>query len=91
MHQDHAAVCQNLDARPPLWRILCLNAHPAYTFDVSDAPKLPDVFAAGLRERVANDIVTRAPIGKAYCYSKAAWDCRFDLMHQFRLDAPGLT
>jgi hypothetical protein len=36
---DRAVVCSNqneLNARVVLWRLLCLNSHPAYTFDVGD-------------------------------------------------------
>jgi hypothetical protein len=36
---DRAAVCRNqneLNARAVLWRLLCLNSHPAYTFAVGE-------------------------------------------------------
>ena len=64
MRQDHGAVCNtdNLDARPTLWRIICLNAHPPYTFDITsaldasptsaDSAAPVDAFAAALIARV---------------------------------------
>ena len=76
---DRAVLCTDdaeLDVRPLLWRLLCLNAHPAYTFAAPDA----DVaFAEAVRARVLRDVQTELPTTTAavtvQCYTQAAWTC----------------
>ena len=92
-HEDRAPICSDpaeLDRRVVLWRLICRNAHPAYTFAVSDPFAgdpllLADRAADALRTQAAQDIQTNLPSNaggvEAFCYGSARWAC----------DRPGLS
>ena len=83
---DKGVFCRtaDLEVRPVLWKILCLNVHPAYTFSVESAfvassQLAPDGFVQTLFNRVVQDIKNELPgslgSGQVFCYTKAAWYC----------------
>ena len=80
--EDRAALCHNaadLNARPVLWRLICSNQHPAYTFAMVD-DTVPDVMVEAVRahtlQRLQLDLPSySAATATADCYSGMAWAC----------------
>ena len=77
---DRGPLCRDdaeLDVRPVLWRLLCRNAHPGYTFEDPDADLgLIDT----LEGRVLKDVLTELPTTAAsvlgvQCFTAAEWTC----------------
>ena len=86
--EERAAFCtsESLDIRPLLWRIICRNAHPSYTFGLSSS-SIANTITENIHSRVVSDIANRVPplSGEeeeasggvsVFCYTAAAWNCQ---------------
>ena len=80
---DREPICRDaadLDTRPALWRLICLNAHPLYSFSAASiASANGDAIAEALKARVLRDVQTELPTmtatATAQCYTSVAWTC----------------
>lgn len=81
--EDRAVRCasESLDIRPLLWRIICHNAHPSYTFLPSSSVPMTEM----IHNSVVNDITNQMPSSSwsevdgpvsIFCYTAAAWACQ---------------
>jgi hypothetical protein len=78
---DKTMACGRAD-KSTLWNIICLGAHPAYTFDVqmfdalASVPTPAAALARSIRESAAAYILNQMDTSKkAVCYRRADWKC----------------
>jgi hypothetical protein len=78
---ETASICQNeasLILRPLLWRIICLNKHPAYTFDMGPylkADKISSDIISKSQTDIQNNFLENNGNMEVYCFKRASWKC----------------
>ena len=74
-------VCSNdaeLDSKPVLWRIICLNSHPSHTFNTKPyllADKMVTDIKSRAQTDIQNNLLTNDGDVEVYCFNRASWDC----------------
>jgi len=79
--EERANICSDeveLNARSVLWRIICFNSHPDYTFSLVESNLLlADKITSDIKSKVQTDfqnnlLVSDGNMG-VYCFQRASW------------------